>query len=56
MSLGEFLHMDGYAGYVWSCYGLTAVVLIAMEWVSRRNLKAAQRNALRRVDMSNSQP
>ena len=56
MSLSEFLHMDGYAGYVWSCYGLTAAVLIAMEWMSRRDLQAAQRNALRRVEMSDTQP
>lgn len=55
MTLGEFLHMDGYAAYVWSCYGLTAVVLVVMEWMSRRNLKAAQRNALRRVQMSDTQ-
>jgi len=24
----EFLHMGGYAGYVWSSYGISAVVLI----------------------------
>lgn len=24
----EFLHMGGYAGYVWSAYGITAAVLI----------------------------
>ncbi|MFV2059070.1 MAG: heme exporter protein CcmD [Gammaproteobacteria bacterium] len=28
MSLTEFLHMGGYAGYVWSSYGITAAVLI----------------------------
>ena len=28
MSLNEFLHMGGYAGYVWSSYGITAVVMI----------------------------
>ena len=27
--LAEFLHMGGYAPYVWGAYGLTAVVLIA---------------------------
>jgi heme exporter protein D len=26
-TLGEFLHMGGYGLYVWSAYGLTAVVL-----------------------------
>ncbi len=29
MSLSEFLHMGGYAFYVWTSYALTAVVLIA---------------------------
>ncbi len=29
MSMGEFFHMGGYAFYVWSAYGLAAVVLIA---------------------------
>jgi len=24
----EFLHMGGYAGYVWSSYGISAAVLI----------------------------
>ncbi|VAW99606.1 Cytochrome c-type biogenesis protein CcmD, interacts with CcmCE [hydrothermal vent metagenome] len=28
MSLNEFLNMGGYAAYVWSSYGITAVVLI----------------------------
>jgi heme exporter protein D len=23
MDLGDFLHMGGYAGYVWTAYGLT---------------------------------
>lgn len=29
MSLTEFLHMGGYAFYVWTSYGLALVVLIA---------------------------
>jgi len=29
MSLGEFLNMGGYAEYVWSSYGIAAVVLVA---------------------------
>jgi len=28
MSLTEFLHMGGYAFYVWTSYGLTTVVLL----------------------------
>ena len=29
MSLSEFLNMGGYAVYVWTSYGIAAVVLIA---------------------------
>ena len=29
MSLNEFLHMGGYAQYVWPVYIITAVILIA---------------------------
>jgi heme exporter protein D len=28
-TLGEFLHMGGYAFYVWGAYGVTFVVLLA---------------------------
>lgn len=30
MSLSEFLHMGGYALYVWSSYGLALVVMLAI--------------------------
>jgi heme exporter protein CcmD len=41
MSLREFLHMSGYAGYVWTAYGLTAAVLL-LNWVSARRSEAEQ--------------
>ncbi|WP_349261115.1 heme exporter protein CcmD [Povalibacter sp.] len=47
--------MGGYAGYVWSCYGLTAVVLFGMEWSSQRRLRAAQQHARRRAQIAGSQ-
>jgi heme exporter protein D len=28
MNLNEFLHMGGYAFYVWTCYGLALFVLL----------------------------
>lgn len=52
MNLSEFLHMGGYAPYVWSCYGLTALVLIGMEWAGRRQLQVAQEQARRRARMA----
>ncbi len=54
MNLGDFLYMGGYAVYVWPCYLLTAVVLIGMEWISQRRLKAAQLLAGRRAQVSGS--
>jgi len=40
--------MGGYAGYVWTAYGLTAVVLV-WNWVSARRREAQeQENARRR--------
>jgi len=36
MSLSEFLHMGGYAAFVWPCYGLTLIVLIMNGVLGRR--------------------
>jgi len=36
MDLQEFFKMGGYAGYVWSAYGLTALVLVLNWWSARR--------------------
>ncbi len=44
-----FLHMGGYAAYVWSCFGLAAAVL-AWNIVAARRLHAAARDStLRRT-------
>jgi heme exporter protein CcmD len=49
MSLRDFLHMGGYAGYVWSAYGLTTLVLV-LNWTSARRSESEQQLlALRRV-------
>ncbi len=52
MSFREFLHMGGYAAYVWSAYGLTAAVLIGLEWSGRAELRAAQTHARRRATIA----
>ena len=52
MNLDEFLAMSGYGAYVWSCYGLTLVVLIGNAWSARRRLSAALLRAQRRVQTS----
>ncbi len=41
MTLAEFIHMGGYAPYVWGSYGLAFVVLLAnllAPWRRRRKL------------------
>ena len=48
--LGRFFDMGGYALYVWSAYGLVAVVLaanVAAPWLRQRRLlrRLAQRDA-----------
>jgi len=49
MDLQEFLKMGGYAGFVWSAYGLTAVVLAWNWWAARRCETDEQANARRRM-------
>ncbi|MFK7891733.1 MAG: heme exporter protein CcmD [Granulosicoccus sp.] len=47
-SLSEFLHMGGYAFYVWSSYGLTVICLAAVFlWSSAQHRKALEQ-AIRR--------
>jgi heme exporter protein D len=36
MTLQEFLHMGGYAVYVWPSYGLAAVVMAINVWLAQR--------------------
>ncbi len=41
--------MGKYTGYVWSCFALTAVVLIANVWLARRSLAQELVKARRRT-------
>jgi|ABEF01.1.fsa_nt_gi heme exporter protein D len=41
-TVAEFLAMGGYAKFVWPAYGLTAMVMGWLVFVSRRRLHAAQ--------------
>ena len=49
MTLHDFLHMSGYGPYVWSCYGLTAAVLIGIGVNARRQLQSEVVRASRRA-------
>lgn len=51
MNFQEFLHMGGYAGYVWSSYLIALVVLLAnvlAPFIQRRRLLAGLRRRIRR--------
>jgi heme exporter protein D len=39
--MSEFLDMGGYAAFVWSSYGLVALVLSVLAWTSWRARAAA---------------
>lgn len=45
----DFLHMGGYALYVWSAYGLTALVFAWNLWSARRLHTQARAQARRRM-------
>ena len=50
----EFLHMSGYAAYVWSSYALAIGVLVLNIWLARRELRQAREQARRRIAMQES--
>ena len=47
-ALTEFLHMGGYAFYVWTAYAITTVVLLLNVFIPLRDA-AAQHRRLQRV-------
>ena len=54
--LAEFVHMGGYAAYVWSSYALTAVVIGGIVWWSARELRVTREETLRRARARASSP
>jgi heme exporter protein CcmD len=52
MDLQSFFHMGGYAGFVWTSYGLTALVLVWNWWAARRSEAEAQLGAQRRNEIA----
>lgn len=41
-SLGAFLNMDGYGGFVWPAFAVTVLVMAALLIVSLRSLKSRE--------------
>ncbi|MBK7903049.1 MAG: heme exporter protein CcmD [Proteobacteria bacterium] len=52
MDLQTFFEMGGYAGYVWTSYGLTALILLWNWWAARRFEAEAQLAARRRNELA----
>ena len=55
-SITEFLHMGGYAFYVWMSYGLALVVLVmtfVMPMINRKNLIKELRMKYRQQERQN---
>jgi heme exporter protein D len=51
MNLSEFLHMGGYAAYLWPSFGLVISVLVYNVWSARRAHAEARRSAARRLQI-----
>ncbi len=54
MSFSEFLHMHGYAAYVWSAYAIAIGGLALNIWLARRQLRLAREEARRRLALQES--
>lgn len=42
-NLSDILAMSGYAGYVWSAFGVTLLALLVLYFTARKRLKKALR-------------
>jgi heme exporter protein D len=49
-SVSEFLEMGGYALYVWSSFGISALVVIAEIWQVRARRRDIMRNLSHETD------
>ncbi|MDQ7727946.1 heme exporter protein CcmD [Halomonas sp. SpR8] len=53
-SFSEFLAMGGHAPYVWSAWGVTALLLLATVWHARVEQRQLIKGLRRRVRRENS--
>lgn len=47
--MNEFFSMSGYGGYVWSCFGISFVVITALVIEARRGLNQTRQHLTRRL-------
>ncbi|MDQ7732953.1 heme exporter protein CcmD [Halomonas sp. SpR1] len=53
-SFAEFLAMGGHAPYVWSAWGVTALLLLATVWHARAEQRQLLKGLKRRARRANS--
>ena len=51
--MSDFLHMGGYAAYVWTAYGITLVVIVLNAWLA---VRGHARSLARVRQMNTAQP
>ena len=49
-SFEQFLHMGGYAAYVWSAFGITLFSMLVLLWTSFRHGKQLLKDVRNRVE------
>lgn len=52
MNLNDFLHMGGYAQFVWTSYGIALAVILWNVWGALRMRAEAREQALRRTEIA----
>jgi heme exporter protein CcmD len=50
--MNEFFAMSGYAQYVWPAFALGFGIVLLNVWLARRAVAQAERDARRRMEMS----
>lgn len=52
MNMQDFIHMGGYAQFVWTSYALALAVIVGNVWGALRMRAAARERALRRTEIA----
>lgn len=52
MNMQDFIHMGGYAQFVWTSYALVFAVIVGNVWGALRMRAAAREQALRRTEIA----
>lgn len=53
--MNDFFSMDGYAGYVWSCFGISLVVVVALIIEAKSGLRKTRNKLAQRLAQETQQ-